>query len=309
MDLNKIFIKGASKAKVGGQALLEGIMMRGEKEMAVAIRLPDDSIHIKKEELPAVKKIAKIPIVRGVFVFAGALVQGIKTLLYSAEVLEEYEGEGGLESDKVSEWMENKFGKKTAWNIMLYSSVVFAILFAVGIFIIAPTAVVNFMKTFTENEVLLNLFEGLLRIILFVIYILIISRLKDIRRTFQYHGAEHKCIHCYESGKDLTVENCKEFSTIHPRCGTSFLMFVMVISLITFSLLGWPDLLWRIGSRIVLLPVIAGVSFELLKWAGNSDGAVVKAISIPGLYLQKLTTVEPEDDQLEVAIAALNQVK
>jgi len=307
MDLKKIFIKNASPTKVGGQAVLEGIMMKGENRTAVVVRLPDDTMHIKTEMLPKRGKWAKFPILRGVFIFGSALVSGTKTLMHSADVLEKYEGEGGeeYEKDKFEIWLENKFGQKGAWNLMLYTSVVLAILFTVGIFVMGPTLVVDLFKRFTENEVVLNLIEGVLRIILFVLYIVAISRMKDIRKVFQFHGAEHMCIHCYENQMELTPENCREFYTLHPRCGTSFLMFVMVISLIIFSFLGWPALLPRLGSRLLLIPVVAGLSYELLRWAGRSDTVVVKVLSIPGILLQKLTTREPDDKQLEVAIAAM----
>ena len=259
MDFNKIFIKSACPTKVGGQAVLEGIMMKGADRTAVVVRKPDDRLHIKTELLKPAGKMKKVPILRGIFIFVDSLVVGTRTLLYSAEVLESCEGSEGFEKDKLTIWMEEKFGEKGALNMMLYFSVFLAILFTVGIFIIAPTAVVSVFKYLTTNEVALNLIEGFFRIILFVGYILIISKMKDIQTVFQFHGAEHKCIHCYENGLELTPENCKPFETLHPRCGTSFLMFVMVISLLLFSLLGWPNLLWRIGSRLLLIPIIAGL--------------------------------------------------
>ena len=310
MDFKKIFIKDACPTKVGGQAVLEGIMMKGAERTSVAVRLPDDTIHIKTEKNPKASKWAKMPIIRGVVVFVSSLVQGTKSLMYSAEVLEGYEGEGAVEyeDDKFSLWLEKKFGKKGAWNVMLYMSVVIAILFTVGIFIIGPTAAVNWVKHFTTNEVALNLIEGVLRIVLFILYIVLISKMGDIKKVFQFHGAEHKCIHCFENGLELTPANCQTFYTLHPRCGTSFLMFVMIISLILFSLLGWPNLIWRIVSRLLLIPVIAGLSYELLRWAGSSDNAFVKILSMPGIYLQKLTTKEPNEAQLEVAIAAMEAV-
>lgn len=310
MDLKKIFLKDACPTKVGGQAVLEGIMMKGEDRTAVAVRLPNKDIHIKTEKLKEPTKWMKIPIIRGVGVFVGSLVTGTRTLMYSAEVLEGYDGPDAVEyeEDKLSLWLEKKFGEKGAWNIMLYASVVIALLLTVGIFIILPTAAVNWLGHFTSSEVLLNLIEGVLRIILFVLYILLISKMQDIQTVFRYHGAEHKCIHCFENGLELTPENCQQFYTLHPRCGTSFLMFVMVISLILFSLLGWPSLVWRILSRLLLIPVIAGLSYELLRWAGRSDNLAVKILSLPGLYLQKLTTAEPEKQHLEVAIAAMKAV-
>ena len=308
MDFKKIFIKNACPTKVGGQAVLEGIMMKGEDRTAVVIRKPDDQLHIKTELIKKPGKLKKIPILRGVFIFVDSLVTGTRTLLYSAEVLEDCEGSQGYEKDKMTIWLENKFGEKGALNVILYFSVVLAILFTVGIFIIAPTAVVSIFKYITTNEVALNLIEGVFRIALFVVYILLISKMKDIQTVFQFHGAEHKCIHCFENGLDLTPENCKPFETLHPRCGTSFLMFVMVISLLLFSLLGWPNLIWRITSRLILIPVIAGLSYELLRWAGRSDSVVVKILSVPGLLLQKLTTKEPDEKQLQVAIAAMKAV-
>ena len=310
MDLKKIFVKDACPTKVGGQAVLDGIMMKGEDRTAVAVRLPNKDIHIKTEKLKEPAKWMKIPIVRGVGVFVGSLITGTKTLMYSAEVLEGYDGPDAVEyeEDKLTLWLEKKFGEKGAWNVMLYASVVLALLLTVGIFIILPTAAVNWLGHVTQSEVLLNLIEGVLRIVLFVIYILAISKMKDIQTVFQYHGAEHKCIHCHENGLELTPENCQTFYTLHPRCGTSFLMFVMVISLILFSLLGWPNLFWRIASRILLIPVIAGLSYELLRWAGRSDNLLVKILSLPGLYLQKLTTSTPDNEQLEVAIAAMKAV-
>lgn len=312
MDLSKIFVKDANPTKMGGQAVMEGIMMKGDKKTAVAVRLPSGDIHIKTEENPKKRTWAKIPIVRGVIVFVNSLIQGTKTLMYSADLLEKYEeklGEGALaEKGKFETWLEKHFGERAVWNILIAISVIISLVFSIGIFVIGPTAVINWMTAFTENEIVLNLTEGLLRIAIFVIYVLLISKMKDIHRVFQYHGAEHKCIHCFESGRELTPENCQEFYTLHPRCGTSFLVFVLVISLIVFSFLGWPNLALRIVSRLLLIPFIAGISYEVLKWAGKSDNWFIKIISIPGLYLQKLTTAPPDNEQLEVAIAAVKAV-
>ena len=312
MDLSKIFVKDANPTKMGGQAVMEGIMMKGDKKTAVAVRLPSGDIHIKTEENPKKRTWAKIPIVRGVIVFVNSIIQGTKTLMYSADVLEKYEeklGEGALaEKGKFETWLEKHFGERAVWNILIAISVIISLVFSIGIFVIGPTAVINWMTAFTENEIVLNLTEGLLRIAIFVIYVLLISKMKDIHRVFQYHGAEHKCIHCFESGRELTPENCQEFYTLHPRCGTSFLVFVLVISLIVFSFLGWPNLALRIVSRLLLIPFIAGISYEVLKWAGKSDNWFIKIISIPGLYLQKLTTAPPDNEQLEVAIAAVKAV-
>lgn len=307
MDLKKIFIKDACPTKMGGQAVMEGIMMKGEKKTALAMRLPTGEIKIETQENKAPSKWTKIPLIRGVFVFVASLVGGTKILMRSAEILEEYDDET-YEPGRFEAWIEKKFGSKAVWNFMLYSSVVIALAFSVGVFIILPTGVVNLLKLVTDSVFWLNFAEGIVRIALFVMYAWGISFMKEIKTVFQYHGAEHKTIHCYESGLDLTVENCRQFPTLHPRCGTSFLMFVFIIAFLLHFVLGWPNLWFRIISRLLLLPVIAGLSYELLKWAGRSDNIIVKILSLPGLYLQKITTKEPDDDQLEVAIASINAV-
>jgi len=310
MDLSKIFLKDACPTTIGGQAVMEGVMMRGTDRMATSIRLPDGRIHIKTQALPKQGAAMKIPVVRGVFAFITSLVTGMKTLLYSADVLEFYspEEEEQEEQGAFTKWLERHFGERAAWNIALYAAVVLAIMFSVGVFILLPTVVVNLMAKVTESKLILNLCEGLLRLTIFIVYIAAIGRMKDIRTTFEYHGAEHKSIHCFENGLELTPENAQSFYTLHPRCGTSFLMFVMIISLILFSLLGWPNIWVRLLSRILLIPVVAGVSYELLKWAGRSDNIIVKVLSMPGLLLQKLTTREPSLEQLEVAIASMKAV-
>ena len=315
--------------------------MKGDDRTAVVVRGDKERLYIKTEKLPARSKAAEIPIVRGVYIFVTTLMTGMKTLIYSAEVLEQfYEDEeaadkkaeaeakkteeaaraGGAEGAEEAtastgnpEKAEKADKKKdeeggVPFGVMIALSVAIAIAFVVGIFIIVPTVAVNFLGAFTDNAVLLNLFEGILRIVLFVVYIAIISRMKDIQTTFEYHGAEHKTIHCYESGRPLTPRNAASFETLHPRCGTSFLMFVMIIALLLFSLLGWPNLAVRIASRIIFIPLIAGLSFELLRYAGRSESALVKILSVPGLLLQKITTREPDASQLEVAIAAMNAV-
>ena len=308
MDFKKIFIKNASPTKIGGQAVLEGIMMKGENRTAVVVRDNKDRLYIRTEKLPPLRKAAEIPIVRGVYIFVTTLATGMKTLVYSAEILERFYEEDAPSNDNEGAAPTDKESKELPFGLMIAFSVAIALAFVVGVFIIVPTVVINFLGTYTDSAVVLNVFEGIFRIALFVVYIVLISRMKDIRTTFEYHGAEHKTIHCFENGLELTPKNATPFETLHPRCGTSFLMFVMIIALLLFSLLGWPDLLIRITSRIVLIPVIAGLSFELLRYAGRSDTALVKVLSVPGLLLQKLTTCEPNSSQLEVAIAALKAV-
>lgn len=309
MDLKKVFLKDACPTKMGGQAVLDGIMMKGEDRTALAVRTGEDKIYIKTTKNKKHSKFAKLPLVRGVVTFVLSLVEGTGTLMTSAEILEKYSDDFQAEEPgRFEKWIGEKFGDRALWNILLYSSVVFALVFSVGVFVLLPTWLVNVLSKVTENGIILNLSEGVLRILMFIGYVLLISKMNDIKNVFRYHGAEHKCIHCFENGLELTPENCGKFYTLHPRCGTSFLMFVLVISLILFSFLGWPSLAMRILSRILLIPVVAGISYEVLRWAGRSDNIVVRILSVPGLYLQKITTAEPGREQLEVAIASIKAV-
>ncbi|MCI8608389.1 MAG: DUF1385 domain-containing protein [Firmicutes bacterium] len=307
MDLKKIFLKDACPTSIGGQAIMEGIMMRGPGRTAIAIRLPDQRIYMKTEPSPKGSKWGKVPLIRGVVNFVASLVYGTKVLMYSADKLEEYYPED-YEKDKFDVWVEEKLGKEKAWKILMVLSVVLALAMSVGIFMLLPTVVVGWVSHFTDSVLLINLIEGIVRILIFMVYILLIGKMPDIKTVFQYHGAEHKTIHCFENNLELTPKNAQQFYTLHPRCGTSFLVFVMIIAVLVHALMGWPNVVIRVVSRILVLPVIAGLSYELLKWAGRSSNPVVKALSMPGLYVQKLTTREPSDEQLEVAIAAMKAV-
>ena len=307
MDFEKIFHKDACPTSIGGQAIMEGIMMRGPKRTAIAVRLPDGKIHMKTQPAPNMGNWGKIPLVRGVAAFVSSLVFGTKVLMYSADVLEKYTPED-VEPDKFDQWIEKKFGKEKAWNVLLWLSVALALVFSIGVFMLLPTAVVGIFKNITENVIILNLIEGIVRIAIFIGYIALIPKLEDINTVFQYHGAEHKTIHCFENGKELTPENAQSFYRLHPRCGTSFLMFVMIIAIIVHVFMGWPNVWMRVGLRLLALPLIAGISYELLKWAGRSNNKIVEFLSLPGIYLQKLTTREPNLKQLEVAIAAMKAV-
>lgn len=290
------------KTSIGGQAVIEGVMMKGPEDIAIAVRKPNGEIEVKKEKLRANRKtISKIPIVRGVFAFVDALVSGVKALSYSAEFFVEDEAE---DSKKKKPSLMDDFLEKN----MVIIAVIFSILFSTGLFILLPTLIVSFANNISENPLILNLIEGLIRVSIFLIYIGAISGMKDIRRVFEYHGAEHKTIFCYESGEKMTVENVKKYGRLHPRCGTSFLFLVMIVSILMFSFFRWPNLLVRLVTRIVLLPFVAGISYEIIKWAGRSESKLVCAVSAPGLWLQKITTREPDDSQLEVAIKALNNV-
>ncbi|WP_330375348.1 DUF1385 domain-containing protein [Inediibacterium massiliense] len=307
MEFEKIFAKHIKPTNIGGQAVIEGVMMRGKDDVAIAVRKPDQEIVIKTEKVKGITTSSwtKLPILRGGFALIDAMILGVKSLTYSAEFFEEEEQ--NQEKGKIETWIENKFGDKVN-DILIYVSVFMALLVGIGIFIISPTLATNFLKTKIHVPWILNLVEGFLRIVLFVGYISLISQMKDIKRVFEYHGAEHKTIHCYESGLDLTVENAKNFPRLHPRCGTSFLVIVMIVSLLLFSLIGWPNPWMRILFRLILMPVVAGLSYEIIRFAGKSQSKIVRIISYPGLLLQKLTTKEPDDSQLEVAIAAMKHV-
>jgi uncharacterized protein YqhQ len=305
-DRFRKLVKIVKKVNVGGQALIEGVMMKGPNDIAMAVRKSDGEIVVKREPVSRIEKskIVKIPIIRGGIALINSMVTGIKALTYSAEFFEE-----GIEEEKgkFELWLGKKFGDKSK-DIMTYISVALAVAMAILVFMIIPTILINFLKNKISNTVILTGLEGILKIFMFIGYIIFISRLKEIQRVFEYHGAEHKAIHCYESGKPLTVENAKKFTTMHPRCGTSFLLIVLVISILIFSLLGWKSIILRIAMKLLLLPLVAGISYEIIKWAGKSDSKFAAVISWPGLMMQKLTTREPDDKQLEVAIEALKNV-
>ncbi len=311
MDLDKIFIKNCCPTKCGGQAVMEGVMMRGSDREAITVRLPDGRMRIRIK--PVVKNPGwkKIPLVRGVIAFVQSLISGTKTLLWSADVLEEAidgDPDAKKEEDELPPFLVKLFGEKGAWNVMLTASLAFSLVITVIVFILGPTWVANVLKRVTDNILLLNLAESLVRVAVFLIYLAAISRMNEIRRVFQYHGAEHKTIHCYENGLELTPANARGFLTLHPRCGTSFLVFTILIALIVHAFFGWPTLWLRIVTRLLCLPVVAGLSYELLQWAGRSDNPLVKILSVPGLATQKITTKEPDDSMLEVAIRSLKAV-
>ena len=311
MDLDKIFIKNCSPTKCGGQAVMEGVMMRGADREAITVRMPDGRMRIKITPIAKAPKWKKIPIVRGVVAFVVSLISGTKTLLWSADVLEEgltEEEKAKNEGDELPAFLVKAFGEKGAWNVMLYSSVILSLIVSVVVFVLGPTWVVNVLKRVTDSVLLLNLAESLVRVAVFLVYLALISKMNEIKRVFQYHGAEHKTIHCYENGLELTPENARGFLTLHPRCGTSFLVFTILIALIVHAFFGWPTLWLRILTRLGCLPVIAGLSYELLQWAGRSDNWLVKILSVPGLATQKITTKEPDDSMLEVAIRSLKAV-
>ena len=294
---------------IGGQAVMEGIMMRNGSEYSVAVRKENGEIEVKKETYKGVGskcKLFRLPFIRGIFSFVDSLVLGMKSLNYSASLFME-DGEEEEEPGRFEKWLQKKFGDK-AEKVIMDLTMVISIILAMGIFMVFPTWVSTLMKPLLGNGIWMALFEGVLRIAIFIAYVGLISLMPDIKRTYMYHGAEHKCINCIEHGLPLTVENVMKSSKEHKRCGTSFLLIVMVISILFFLVIR-PETLWlRLVSRILLIPVIAGVSFEFLRLAGNSDNPVVNLLSKPGLMLQGLTTKEPDEKMAEVAICAVEAV-
>ena len=295
-------------SNIGGQAVMEGIMMRNGGTYSVAVRKPDHTIELKTEPYKSLapKWVGKVPIVRGMFAFVDSLRVGIGSLMWSAEFAAEDEEE---EAEKKQEKDPEKEARE--WKIIMTITMIVSIGFSVGLFVVLPYLLSSLLRRIGAHEILVSVTEALLRVVIFMLYMFLISRMKDIQRVFSYHGAEHKCINCIESGLDLNVENVLKSSRRHKRCGTSFLLIVIVISVIAFlfiGLLGITSPLWRFLVRIILVPVIAGVAFEFLHVAGASDNPVVCTLAKPGLALQGLVTRDPDAEMAEVAIAAVNAV-
>lgn len=296
-----------SKQAVGGQALIEGVMMQSKEKRAIAVRKADGEIVIKKNKIKSWindKNIDKIPFVRGSFILTENMIEGINSLNYSSEFFMDEEDE---EEDKFDILIKKIF-KDKANDVVLGIVMVFAILISIGMFVLTPTFIGGLFSKIISNKVILNLIEGIIRILILFAYIVIISKNKDIERTFQYHGAEHKAVYCYENNLELTIENARKFTTLHPRCGTNFLFIVMSTSIILFSFFGWPNPLARVIMRIVCIPVVAGISYEIIRFLGKYNNKLTKIVAYPGMMLQKFTTKEPDDSQLEVALAALKAV-
>ena len=280
------------KPMIGGQAVIEDIMIKGPTRIATAVRKPSGNIAVRVEPVHSLGDrfpLLKKPLLRGVIALGEALVYGIRALSFSAQAAGE-EGEE-LSSKEIALTMLAAFG------------------LAVLLFVVLPTYATKFIQSVVSEPYLLNLFEGVLRLTIFFTYVGVISSLSDIRRVFQYHGAEHKTIYAYEAGIPLEIESIRKYSRLHPRCGTNFLLIVMVVSIFMFAFLGWPDLWLRILSRVVLLPLVAGISYEIIRFAGSCDNPLVAMLMKPGLWLQYMTTREPSDDQIEVAVRALEAVR
>lgn len=290
---------------IGGQAVLEGVMMKNKDKYSVAVRTPDGDIDVTVEEYETFapsKALTRIPFIRGIFNFIDSLILGIRTLNYSATFYEE-------ESDthKKDKILDRMF-KDNAEKVLSTITVIISIAVAIALFVLLPYYLSQLLRKVIVSDTAVAIMEGVLRVIIFVLYIVLISCMKDIRRVFMYHGAEHKCINCIETGHELTVDNVRKSSREHKRCGTSFLFFVVLLSIILFIFIRVEDPVARIAIRLLLIPVIASLAYEIIRLAGRSDNIIVRILSAPGMWLQRLTTREPDDDMIEVGIAAVEAV-
>ena len=293
------------RTSIGGQAVIEGVMMKNGKKCAIAVRKPDHTIAVKTSVQTSIAekyKILKLPIIRGVVNFIESMVVGIQTLTYSASFYEEEE-----EKSSFDRWFENTF-KEKGESILMGITVCISLVLSIGIFMILPYLLTGFLENQLKSHTLVLVLEGMVRIGIFLGYIVLISRMKDIQRVFMYHGAEHKTINCLEHGEDLTPENVKKYSRLHKRCGTSFLFIVMFISIFFFFFIRVDSILLKVAFRLLLIPVIAGVSYEFIRFAGKNDSGLVGILSKPGMMLQKLTTKEPDLSMIEVAIKSVEGV-
>lgn len=292
--------------RIGGQAVMEGVMMKNEDRYAVSVRKPDGEIETKIDRYTSISErypVLKLPILRGVVNFVESMVVGMKTLTYSADFIEDEEEE----PSRLEQWLNRHFSEK--WEgVFMGCIVALSFVIAIGLFMVLPYFLSNIFEQWGMSRPAVLLLEGLIRVGIFLGYIILISRMNDIRRVFMYHGAEHKTINCLEAGEDLTPENVKKYSRLHKRCGTSFLFFVMIISIIFFFFIRVDTVWMKVVLRLLLVPVIAGVSYEFIRLAGNSDNPVITALSKPGLCLQLLTTKEPDESMIEVAIKSVEGV-
>lgn len=291
---------------IGGQAVLEGVMMKNKDKYAVAVRKPNGEIDVEVEEYKGIageSRLAKLPFIRGVFSFIDSLVLGMKVTMHSASFYEEEEEQPSKTEQRLSKILGDK-----ADDIMMGFTVVLSVIIAVALFMLLPFFISDFLGRYIRNASIIAIIEGGVRILIFLGYILAITMMKDIKRLYMYHGAEHKCINCIEKGRPLTVKDVKRCSRQHKRCGTSFLLFVVLVSVVVFFFIRVDNLALKLVLRLALVPVIAGISYELIRLAGRSDNAIVNLISKPGLWMQKLTTKEPDEDMIEVAIASVEAV-
>ena len=291
---------------IGGQAVLEGVMMKNKEKYAVAVRKPDGEIEVEVETYQGLahgSKIKELPFIRGIFNFLDSLILGTRALNYSASFYEE-EDSKETKLDKAMDKMSGGNGEKLLSGIVTVISVVLA----VGLFIVLPYFISSLFESFIRNRSLMSIIEGVIRIALFLLYVWGISAMKDIRRLYQYHGAEHKCINCIEKGRPLTVHNVMHSSRLHKRCGTSFIFFVMLVSIVLFFFIQVDNVAEKVILRILLMPVVAGISYEIIRLAGRTDNIFIKILSAPGMWIQRMTTKEPDESMAEVAIASVEAV-
>lgn len=291
---------------IGGQAVLEGVMMKNKEKYAVAVRKPDGEIEVEVETYQGLahgSKIKEFPFIRGIFNFLDSLLLGTRALNYSASFYEE-EDSKETKLDKAMDKMSGGNGEKLLSGIVTVISVVLA----VGLFIVLPYFISSLFESFIRNRSLMSIIEGVIRIALFLLYVWGISAMKDIRRLYQYHGAEHKCINCIEKGRPLTVHNVMHSSRLHKRCGTSFIFFVMLVSIVLFFFIQVDNVAEKVILRILLMPVVAGISYEIIRLAGRTDNIFIKILSAPGMWIQRMTTKEPDESMAEVAIASVEAV-
>ena len=303
--------KNTFRTSIGGQALIEGILMRGPEKQAVVVRSPEGLV-IQEEELKLVKDkypILGLPFIRGSVTFLDSMFKGVKALMFSADYFPEEEN---TEPSKFDKWLEEKLGNERMEKLVIAVAVVLSVCMSIGLFMLIPTTVASFVELFTDSVLVRNLVDAVLRIAIFMTYLALVSRMKDIRRVFSYHGAEHKSIHCYEAGLELTVENVRKQSKHHPRCGTSFLMVVIIVAILVntavFAVFPAPNLLVRILVQLLLLPIVVGIAYEFNRYVGAHDNPVTNFLAKPGMWMQNFTTYEPDDSMIEVAIEALTRV-
>ncbi len=297
---------------IGGQAVMEGIMMKNADKYSVAVRKPDNEIEVKVEDYnlgQRFKTLRKLPILRGVFSFIDSLYLGMSTLMYSASFFEDEQDDGDSTETLSEEEKAKKEAKEKKENdVLMAGTVAVSVVMAIAIFFALPYFLSTFFQKFVSSDIVIALLEGIIRLAIFIVYILLISLTPDIKRVFMYHGAEHKCINCIEHGLELNVENVRKSSKLHKRCGTSFLIIVMLVSIVFFMFIRVDSKLLRLVLRLILIPVIAGVSYEFIRLAGRYDNPIVNLFSKPGLWMQRITTKEPDDDMIEVGIASVEAV-
>ena len=288
------------KVSIGGQALIEGIMMKSPEKYSIAVRKPDGEIDVQIFENNNVK-FQKVPVLRGIMNFFDSLVTGYKCLMHSAEVAME----GEFEEDELDKWLKDHFGEKSGEILAMIAGLLGTVL-ALVLFMVLPTTIAGLIDKVIPLGAMKTVVEGVAKLAIFVLYLWLVSKMEDIRRVFCYHGAEHKTIACYEAGEELTVENVKKHTRFHPRCGTSMMFIILIVSIVVFSFVPWKGTLNRALMKVVFLPVVVGIAYEILKYTGRHTNACTKIMAAPGLWFQRLTTNEPDDDMIEIAIASVN---